>query len=116
MVESDRQRMIKDSLLEHIIATCVETADAGRLIVAATSPVDKCTGDEAKNAKSTTAPSVDVLRGVLTGDTAAIAEHWPTFTKWLAVAGAALCAARQRRPPAPNRPRPHARPTARRPA
>ncbi len=26
MVEFDRQRMIKDSLLEHIIATCVETA------------------------------------------------------------------------------------------
>ena len=35
MVEFDRQRMIKDSLLEHIIATCVETADAGRLILAA---------------------------------------------------------------------------------
>src|SRR4029079_7986675 len=38
MVEADRQRMIKDSLLEHIIATCVETANAGRLILAASSP------------------------------------------------------------------------------
>src|SRR6185436_6825363 len=28
--------------------------------------------------------SVDVLRGVLTGNTAAITKHWPTFTKWLA--------------------------------
>ena len=27
MVEFDRQRMIKDSLLEHIIATCVETVE-----------------------------------------------------------------------------------------
>ena len=30
LVEFDRQRMIKDSLLEQIVATCVETADAGR--------------------------------------------------------------------------------------
>ena len=40
MVEYDRQRMIKDSLLEQIIATCVETADAGRLLVRRVGPAD----------------------------------------------------------------------------
>src|SRR5439155_7113679 len=35
MVEADPQRMIEHSLLEHIIATSVETARAGRLNIAA---------------------------------------------------------------------------------
>ena len=30
------------------------------------------------------AASVDVLRGVLAGDAAAVARHWPEFTEWLA--------------------------------
>jgi hypothetical protein len=84
MVEADRQRMIKDSLIEHIIATCVETATAGRLIVAATSPVDKCSGDLKEECEVDDGATVDVLRGVLTGDIAAITNHWPSFTKWLA--------------------------------
>src|SRR4029078_10823320 len=82
MVESDRQRMIKDSLLEHIIATCVETVSAGRLISSATSPVDKCTGDVKEECEVDDGASVDVLRGVLTGDAAAITQHWPIFSKW----------------------------------
>jgi hypothetical protein len=101
MVEYDRQRMIKDSLLEHIISTCVETADAGRLIVAASSPAvaisespvaglseaglseasyrkpgDECPLDDGA--------SVAVLRGVLHGDVEMVTRHWPMFTKWLA--------------------------------
>src|SRR4029078_7679217 len=84
LVEADRQRMIKDSLLEHIIATCVETVSAGRLIVAATSPIDKCTGDVKEECEVDDGATVDVLRGMLTGDNAAITEHWPIFTKWLA--------------------------------
>src|SRR3954471_21673805 len=84
MVEFDRQRMIKDSLLEHIIATCVETVSAGRLIVAATSPVDTCTGDVKEDCEVDDGATVDVLRGVLTSNTDLITHHWPTFTKWLA--------------------------------
>ena len=75
MIEADRQRMIKDSLVEHIIATSVETVSAGRMISAATSPVGECDDDGG---------TVDVLRGVLSGNGAAIKQHWPTFTKWLA--------------------------------
>jgi len=80
MVEYDRQRMIKDSLLEHIISTCVETADAGRLILAASTTIanngsEECPLDEGG--------SVAVLRGVLHNDADAIRSHWPAFTKWL---------------------------------
>jgi hypothetical protein len=80
MVEYDRQRMIKDSLLEHIISTCVETADAGRLILAASSAAtdgnDSCQLEDGA--------SVAVLRGVLHGDVAAVNRHWAMFTQWLA--------------------------------
>jgi hypothetical protein len=79
MVEFDRQRMIKDSLLEHIISTCVETAGAGRLIFAASS-------DASENAECPLddGAGIAVLRGVLHDDVATVASHWPTFTQWLA--------------------------------
>jgi hypothetical protein len=82
MVEFDRRRMIKDSLLEQIVSTCVETADSGRLILAASGArrgeqaADRCELSEGG--------AVDVLRGVLAGDAAAVARHWATFTDWLA--------------------------------
>ncbi len=75
MIEADRQRMIKDSLVEHIITTSVETVSAGRLISAATGSVDQRAADGA---------TINVLRGVLIGDAAAIQRNWPAFTKWLA--------------------------------
>ncbi|HEX5471637.1 MAG TPA: hypothetical protein VFW73_07105 [Lacipirellulaceae bacterium] len=84
MVEADRQRMIKDTLLEHVVATCVETAHAGRMILAASSSAadgtdpteDGCTFDDGA--------SIDVLRGVLAADAEAVLRHWPVFTEWLA--------------------------------
>ncbi len=82
MVEFDRQRMIKDSLLEQIISTCVATADAGRLILAAAGAGDEVAADETCSLDDGT--SVAVLRGVLHGDAAAVKRHWPAFTKWLA--------------------------------
>jgi hypothetical protein len=80
MVEYDRQRMIKDSLLEHIISTCVETADAGRLILAA-STTGSSDGDE--QCPLDEGGSVAILRGVLHNDNAAVVRHWPAFTNWL---------------------------------
>jgi len=83
MVEADRQRMVKDSLLEHIIATCVETAGAGRLILAASSEADIGPGGVEDECEIDEGTSVNVLRGVLAGNTNAISAHWPSFTKWL---------------------------------
>lgn len=81
MVEFDRQRMVKDSLLEQIITTCVETASAGRLILATStrakeaSDEDECHFDDGK--------SIGVLRGLLAGDATAVRNHWPKFVEWL---------------------------------
>ncbi|HEX4414667.1 MAG TPA: hypothetical protein VH107_13625 [Lacipirellulaceae bacterium] len=80
MVEFDHQRMVKDSLLEHIIATAVETVGAGRLILATSvregDPSEEhCHVDDGE--------SVAVLRGLLANDAAAVTRHWPQFLKWL---------------------------------
>jgi hypothetical protein len=81
MVEFDRQRMIKDSLLEHIITTCVETASAGRLILATSTRANGVPDEEQCHVDDDT--SVGVLRGVLSGDAKAVVKHWPKFIKWL---------------------------------
>src|SRR5262249_24312577 len=80
MVKFDRQRMIKDSLLEQIISTCVETSSAGRLILATTA--GDGSADEEK-CEMNDGASVAVLRGLLAGDATATARHWPKFIKWL---------------------------------
>jgi hypothetical protein len=82
MVEYDRQRMIKDTLLEQIIATCVQTADAGRLLSATSGEAAECVADAERGLD--VCGSLGVLRGVLAGDADAVTEHWPAFTKWLA--------------------------------
>jgi hypothetical protein len=82
MVEFDRQRMIKDSLLEQIIATCVETADAGRLVLAARGSGD--TDGAGPRCPLSEGATVEVLRGVLAADADAVSRHWPAFTAWLA--------------------------------
>jgi len=40
MVEYDRRRMTKESLLERIVSTCVETADASRALLASVAGID----------------------------------------------------------------------------
>ena len=82
MVEFDRRRMIKDSLLEQIIATCVETADAGRLLLAAAHAAQESV--HGSQCAAADGPSVKVLRGVLAGDAEKVVHHWPEFTEWLA--------------------------------
>jgi hypothetical protein len=78
MVEFDRQRVVKESLLEQIMSACVEWAGAGRLLCAA-GHVPQGFGNEAE---SDTA-SIGVLQAVLTGKTAGVRTQWKEFTGWL---------------------------------
>lgn len=80
-VEFDRQRMIKDSLLDHIISTAVEMAGADQLLAAA-SGHEACPdrGPEAGHA----CRSVQLLRAVLAGDADEARQGWTDFTSWLA--------------------------------
>jgi hypothetical protein len=80
-VEYDRRRMVKDSLVEQIMATAVEMADAGRLLSAASGRNEiRPRGED--DTDDCTATSV--LRAVLAGDGAGVREHWADFTHWLA--------------------------------
>ncbi|MEM9185632.1 MAG: hypothetical protein AAGB00_03965 [Planctomycetota bacterium] len=81
MVEYDRRRRLKDSLLEQIIATCVEMSDAGRLLRAAAGPKA-----EATTAPATTsiARTIEILRAVLAHDAGAVRERWGDFCQSLA--------------------------------
>lgn len=82
MVEFDRRRMVKDSLLEQIVATCVETADAGRLLCAAAGDAAAETGGAKRGAAADA--TIGVVEGALAGDVESVRRHWPTFTRWLA--------------------------------
>jgi len=75
LVEFDRLRTIKDSLIQKIILTCVESATAARLLMT--------TRDDAADAgrfgEPIDATSVSLLRSVLAGDPTAVRIIWPDF-------------------------------------
>lgn len=79
MVEYDRRRVVKDSLLERIMATSVEMSDAARLLRAAAA--DK----PAPEASATPiGRTIEMIRSVLVGDASGVVEHWVPFCRLLA--------------------------------
>jgi hypothetical protein len=78
MVEFDRQRLVKESLLEQIMSACVEWAGAGRLLCAAGYVREGFGRDEERDSAS-----ISVLQAVLTGNIAGVREQWNEFTSWL---------------------------------
>ncbi|HYO23734.1 MAG TPA: hypothetical protein VEQ85_02180 [Lacipirellulaceae bacterium] len=75
LVEYDRLRTIRDTLIQKIIATCVETATAARLLMT--------TRDDAEDADRFGEPidavSVHLLRSVLAGDPQGVRTLWAEF-------------------------------------
>lgn len=81
LVEYDRLRTTKEALVQKIITTCVETADAARLLAAAgceskaqedstfSEPLDRC--------------SINVLRAILAGDAVEVRKHWEELVESL---------------------------------
>ncbi len=76
LAEYDRLRTIKESLIQEIITTCVETADAARLL-AATRGVGLAAAEPL--VEPIDLGSVELLRKVLAGDAAGVRELWPDF-------------------------------------
>jgi len=71
LVEYDRRRSIKEMLLDQIITTCVEAADAALLI--------RCAMKRSKRVAETYGweePAVKLLRAVVRGDAAAVRRHF----------------------------------------
>ncbi|MEM6329213.1 MAG: hypothetical protein AAF790_03075 [Planctomycetota bacterium] len=83
MVEYDRRRTTKDSLLEQIIATCVEVSDAGRLLRAAAARRE-VGGGESSAPASSIARTIELLRATLAGDADGVRAHWAPFCQALA--------------------------------
>jgi len=78
LLEYDRQRSVKEMLLEQTITTCVETADAALLI--------RCAMKRSRRAATMydwEEPGVKVLRAVLRGDTASVQRQWGAITQAL---------------------------------
>jgi hypothetical protein len=71
LLDYDRRRMVKERLLERVVAACVETADAERYLTATSPPVSS--SDEGEPA------DVALLRAVLQGDVDAARRRWPSF-------------------------------------
>lgn len=83
MVEYDRLRTIKDAIVEGVITTCVEAADAARLLRAAAGAMTVDDSPGADTPKAVGA-AVGVLRAVLLADPDGVREHWPQLRTALA--------------------------------
>ncbi|MEW4455352.1 hypothetical protein AB1L30_21970 [Bremerella sp. JC817] len=87
MVEYDRQRAVKEFVLERIITTTVSTASAARILssaVAAVAPEHKQSLENLEKeigAEQTLA--VDLFAAILAGDTDAVQEHFPPLLNTL---------------------------------
>lgn len=78
LLEYDRRRAIKEALLDRVIAACVETADAARVMAMAVpwAPTESDAPWEE--------PAVRVFRSVLAGDAKQVRRDWPRLLKALA--------------------------------
>lgn len=76
MVEFDRLRTVRDAIVEGVITTRVEMADAARLLRAA-SGVVAAEDPGAPDTPQAVGAAVGVLRAVLEGDSAGVQAHWP---------------------------------------
>jgi hypothetical protein len=84
LVEYDQHRAIKEMLLEQIMATCVETADAGRVIDSARGggyvqmPYPPTAGrpQPLRDLDDWEGPATQVLHALLRGDVAAVRGGW----------------------------------------
>jgi hypothetical protein len=79
LIEYDRRSGIKESLLEQIIATCVETADAARSLSAAVEQIEP-SGPLAPWEE----PAQRVLRAIFRGDRPGVRQSWPELLSALA--------------------------------
>ncbi|NUQ62236.1 MAG: hypothetical protein HUU20_07095, partial [Pirellulales bacterium] len=78
LVEYDRHRSIKESLLERVVAACLELADAARLI---RSTIQQ---DDPGESLETWEPPMDrVFRAIFRGDAAAVRKGWPGMVQTL---------------------------------
>ncbi|CAE7242395.1 unnamed protein product, partial [Symbiodinium sp. CCMP2456] len=84
MVEYDRLRTIRDAIVEGVITTCVEAADAARLLRAATGAMAVDDSAAAPDTPKAVGAAVGILRAVLLADPDGVRNHWPPLRTALA--------------------------------
>ena len=83
MLEYDRRRLVKDTLLERIVSTCVETGDALRFVPAAAVAQSKSEAKHLDELDQDERQAVAVFAAVLRGDVEQIQSLWPAFIETL---------------------------------
>ena len=81
LVEYDRLRTLKETLVQRIITTSVETADAARLLAAICKLKDPESSDILEDTVNLCA--VRILTDLLSGNATGVRQTWPEFTKAL---------------------------------
>ena len=81
LVEFDRLRMLKESLVQRIISTSVETADAARLLAATQGARDAYADEILEDPINLCA--VKILSAILDADAIRVRSHWSEFTEAL---------------------------------
>lgn len=84
MVEYDRVRMIKESILESAITTSVDMVDAGRILAAAAFASGPQAELQGQNYAEDELKSLPVLAGLFIGDPQRVRRHWQSLLKCLA--------------------------------
>jgi hypothetical protein len=88
LAQYDRQRVVKDALLERIAASCVDVADAGHMMLAAYAArgegSDPNIGRLGEHFGEESDALVRVLAAVLQGDPQAVRDQWPALLASLA--------------------------------
>ncbi len=81
LVEYDRLRTVKEALVQKIITTCVDTADAARLLAATRDPLSDQSDDPL--CEPIDSSSIQILRAVLAGDAEGVRQRWEEFVRSL---------------------------------
>jgi hypothetical protein len=85
MVEYDRQRIIKETLLERVIGAVVETADAGRHLLSAACALEgsSAAAPEIAGWEPEMGRAVVIFGGILRGDGKTVRRNWSELIKAL---------------------------------
>ncbi len=85
MVEYDRQRVIKETLLERVIGTVVETVDAARHLLSASCALggDAASLSDVPGWDADLRRAISVFGGILRGEPKMVRRHWNELLKTL---------------------------------
>ncbi len=87
LVQYDRQRLMKETLLDRVITTCVDVSVAGQVLVSALAARLPCKDSSVEQLAAQfggeSLPTIRVMASVLSGDSEHLRQHWPDLQQML---------------------------------